>query len=89
MSDQVLILRDGSNELIDESLLIKREYVAEEDDDKRVDVLEYCLVGCAGKAHQIFAGGTEMCLFHVHRSVHVTMKRWPQGMEGVMSGFGG
>ena len=44
--------------------------------------VEYCLRDCAGEAHRtrIADGPGHFCARHVHRSVHVTLKEWPDGM---------
>lgn len=68
----ILIEQDGVRSEVDESLLVKKEFVAEEDDDRKVDVIEYRF------PHSDVI---------VHRSVHVTAKRWPQEMQATSQGF--
>lgn len=63
---------------IDESRLQKREDVIE-NDDHRIVAVEYCLANCDGDAHRtgIAQGLGSFCERHVHRSVDMTVKRWP------------
>jgi hypothetical protein len=56
--------------------------------DARVETTEYCLIECTGDAHK----GSEplgdgcYCPHHVHRSVAVTVKRYPEGeCSGVLA----
>jgi len=61
---------------LDESLLIKRENVIDNENECTSSV-EYCLKGCNGQAHITGQADAEthFCNQHVHRSVHVTLKR--------------
>jgi hypothetical protein len=61
-----------------------------ENDDQRVTAIEYCLRECVGEAHRTGApaGSGCFCPMHVHRSVSVTMKRWPEGgIDGFTASF--
>lgn len=52
-----------------------------ETDDQRIETVEYCLVGCPGVAH--VTGQAQrvdcFCPEHVHRSLSVVVKRFPEG----------
>lgn len=63
---------------VDESELIKRVDVFE-NDDQRLEATEYCFAGCQGQAHVTGApqGDGSFCEQHVHRSVAMVLKRWP------------
>lgn len=69
---------------VDESLLQRYDYV-EENDDIKIEAIEYCRLGCLGEAHKdgVARGDGCFCPLHVHRSVHGTIKRLPQHAEGV------
>jgi hypothetical protein len=74
---------------MDVEALQQCEYVYE-NDDQRVTAVEYCLRDCAGEAHRTGApaGSGCFCPSHVHRSVHVIMKRWPEGgIDGFTASF--
>ncbi len=60
---------------MDDSALQRYDYTLE-DGDKRVTAVEYCLAGCTDEAHQ---QRPRICPNHVHRSVAVTVKRFPEG----------
>lgn len=66
---------------VDEAALRKTEYVSADTDDHRVVWTEYCEAACTGPAHTTGQPDTAMvfCAQHIHHSVHVTMKRWPEG----------
>lgn len=61
---------------LDESLLLKREDVID-NDNERTNAVEYCLAGCSGPAHSTGQPDSASCFCsqHVHRSVHVALKR--------------
>ena len=67
-----VLLEDGSEDDIDESLLVKTEGCIE-NENERTTWVEYR-----------FSHSDRI----VHRSVHVTMKRWPAGMGGVVNNLG-
>jgi hypothetical protein len=74
---------------MDESELQWRVDVLEST-DKRVQSIEYCPRECTGEAHA--TGRAEragcFCPNHVSRSVHVQMKRWPEGgIDGFTASF--
>jgi len=77
--DRGLTFRD-----VDESELIKRVDV-HENDDIRIESVEYCVLGCAGHAHKtgVAQGDGCFCELHVHRSAHGIVKRWPEGMGAI------
>lgn len=60
----------------DESELIKREGSID-NDNETTQTVEYCLIGCEGEAHKTNTPDSvsHFCNFHVHRSVHVTLKK--------------
>lgn len=57
---------------VDEALLVKSEGVIE-NDDERTTWVEYRFIGSDAVAH---------------RSVHVTLKKWPEGMGAAAGIFG-
>lgn len=61
---------------LDESLLMKREDVIN-NENERTETVEYCLKDCNGWAHVTGKPVSELffCDQHVHRSVHVTLKK--------------
>lgn len=61
---------------VDEALLMKREDSIDNENEK-TGIVEYCLNGCNGPAHVtgIPDSATHFCNQHVHRSVHVTVKK--------------
>lgn len=61
---------------LDDSLLIKREDVIDNEDERTV-AIEYCLNTCTGLAHVTNQPDSEMhfCNQHVHRSVHIALKK--------------
>lgn len=62
-----------------------------ETDDQIVETVEYCLRDCEGIAHRTWeAQGVDcFCPQHIHRSVRVTIKRWPEGgIAGETAVFG-
>jgi hypothetical protein len=63
--------------LIDEALLIKHEG-SFDNENERAETVEYCLQGCKGPAHITGKADSDsyFCSQHVHRSVHVTLKRF-------------
>ncbi len=65
---RVLIEVDGERREEDEANLVKKEYTTE-DDMASYDVIEYWLSDVD---------------VPVHRSVHATLKRWPDGMTGAV-----
>lgn len=73
-----------------ESELI-RTTVQVETVDQVVTSTEYCLAGCDGPAHrtQIPDGDGFLCSQHVHRSLNVHVKRFPEGaMAGAAQAMG-
>lgn len=66
-------------EQAEENDLIKHEGIVRDDDDFCIEAVEYCLVGCDGPAHvtNVADSAAHFCDRHVHRSVHVTAKRFP------------
>jgi hypothetical protein len=62
--------------LMDESLLIKREGLIENESES-TSTVEYCVSGCRGVAHVTGLADSlsHFCNQHVHRSVHVTVKK--------------
>jgi hypothetical protein len=72
---------------IDEALLIKREDLTDNENETTAAV-EYCLIGCRGAAHVTGQADTtsHFCNQHVHRSVHVTVKK-TEAAGGVVAGF--
>jgi len=73
---------------MDESLLAKHEDVLNNANEKTTSV-EYCLVGCKGPAHITNVPDSEahFCGQHVHRSVHVTLKK-NLTADGAAASFG-
>lgn len=61
---------------MDESKLILKEGFWD-DDDRTVNSIEYCMPGCDGSAHITGIPDAEghFCNKHIHRGVHVTIKR--------------
>lgn len=57
----------------------------EENDDVRVEAIEYCLLDCEGHAHKtgVAQGDGCFCELHVHRGAHGIVKRWPVEAGGV------
>lgn len=74
---------------LEEALLLRHDDRVE-DDEKVIVSVEYCLASCAGPAHQTGAADRDGCFCsqHVHRSVHATMKRWPEGLSGIAQPLG-
>ena len=73
-----------------ESELI-RTTVQVETVDQIVTSHEYCLAGCSGSAHRTGVADAEglLCRQHVHRSLNVHIKRFPEGaMAGAAQSFG-
>lgn len=72
-----------------DAALLERRDDSIEDDEKIVAITEYCQSGCEGNAHQTQRpdSPSHFCDRHVHRSVHVTLKKWPEGMEGLAQQF--
>jgi hypothetical protein len=66
------IIRDGREDDVDEALLVKTEGL-DENANERAQWVEYR-----------FPGSDVI----VHRSVHVTLKRWPEGLGGVVNSLG-
>lgn len=64
----------GVEKAVDEAELLKTEGVDRDDDNERTTFVEYR-----------FPWSEEV----VHRSVHVTLKKWPEGMEAVAQSFVG
>lgn len=58
------------------NLLVKRDAVLDNDNEYTTSV-EYCLLGCSGKAHKTGKPDApgHFCNDHVHRSAHVRLKR--------------
>ncbi len=85
----VHIVVDGVESDVDESSL-QRKDTFHDDADATVRTVEYCRIGCQGNAHTTgVADSADMfCAKHVHRSVHVDVKRWPHGMSGLAGAFG-
>ena len=74
---------------MDEAQLLKHAF-AEETDDQRLEVVEYCRIDCGGLAHQTGVPQAIDCFcpHHIHRSVAVIVKRWPEGcLDGVSASF--
>lgn len=73
----------------DEAELLKHDDVVD-NDHEHTTVVEYCLKDCPGAAHQTgqATGAHCFCERHIHRSAHVTLKRWPEGMSGAIGQFG-
>jgi len=70
---RIHILReDGTEDDVDETLLVKTEGVVD-DDNEHTTWVEYR-----------FPQSDVI----VHRSAHVTIKRWPHGLGGDLGGFG-
>lgn len=69
---------------LDEAQLQRYDSVYE-DDEIRLDLIEYCLVGCEGDAHKtgVAQGDGCFCEKHVHRSASGQVKRWPVEASGV------
>jgi hypothetical protein len=66
---------------MDEALLEKREIIID-NKHEYTTVVEYCLKGCDGVAHRTGVPEQEFyfCAQHVHRSVHVTILEFPEGL---------
>jgi len=73
---------------LDETQLVKHEIVVDTDHEHTTAV-EYCLIGCDGPAHQTGTPDAlgHFCAQHVHRSVHVTIKQWPDGLGAIVGDF--
>jgi hypothetical protein len=73
--------------LIEESMLMKREGVIDNENEFTTTV-EYCLSGCNGPAHVTGKPDSlsHFCNQHVHRSVHVTVKKL-ESAAGLASTF--
>ena len=73
--------------VVDESRLLKREQVLDNDNEYTTTV-EYCLRDCPGPAHttNVPDAPSHFCHAHVHRSAFVTLKR---GLEAAsaLEGF--
>jgi hypothetical protein len=72
MSLILVEFEDGKRAHVDEGLLVKTEGV-DENDDCRTAWVEYR-----------FPDSNRI----MHRSVHVTMKRWPEGLGADIASFG-
>lgn len=74
---------------LDESLLWKKEGEVNNDNEHTISV-EYCLAHCEGPAHKTGESDSQsfFCSQHVHRSVHVTLKKNPSAISGI-GGIGG
>lgn len=61
---------------LEEDLLIRRDGLVDNENEKTTTV-EYCLIGCNGPAHVTEKPDSpgHFCNQHVHRSVHVTLKK--------------
>jgi len=72
---------------IDESLLQKYEG-GFEDDNEKTRWVEYCLKECDGVAHRtgIPEAAPVFCKKHIHRSVHIDLKK-PLVFEGGLASF--
>jgi hypothetical protein len=64
---------------LDDAQLVKREGVID-NENETTTWTEYCLLACAGPHLD-----GESCARHVHRSVHVTLKKWPDGLGAVLA----
>lgn len=73
----------------DPDTLRKTVHVAADTDDLTTEWTEYCLPDCVGPAHDTGMADTPVvfCAHHIHHSVHVTLKRWPEGMGALLGGF--
>lgn len=79
------ILRaDGTQDDVDESALIKIQVLIDDAEATTMSV-EYCLAGCDGPAHarRIADAAEHFCSRHVHRSVNMQLKKWPEGLSAV------
>lgn len=74
---------------MDTSLLIRHDGVID-NDNERTTTTEYCVLGCQGKAHQsgIPDAASHFCNHHVHRSGHVTLKKWPDAVGTAIGELG-
>lgn len=75
--------------LMDTSELMLPHLELDENDDRRIQSIEYCLLDCPGIAHKTGKSDKEgsFCSLHVHRSAHVDIKRMPLGTpEEVLRG---
>lgn len=84
--------RDGSGRgfrAVDETLLCRHDLVVD-NDHEHTQVVEYCFLGCVGEAHITNHPDADsyFCRYHVHRSVHVTLKEWPAGLDGTLGHLG-
>jgi len=73
---------------MDDRGLLRKDVVID-NEEEHVTAVEYCLLDCADKSHVtgLATGSGCFCRLHVHRSVHVTKKRWPEGIEGQIKDF--
>lgn len=65
---------------LDELLLVRHDGIIDNENESTTSV-EYCLKGCSGPAHVTGQADAEshFCSQHVHRSVHVTLKKVAAG----------
>ncbi len=72
----------------DEAQLLKRTDVVDTDNE-HTEIVEYCLLGCEGPAHRTGLPDAPglFCGWHVHRSVHVALKRGVSA-ESAVGGLG-
>lgn len=77
---------NGNREELDveESELLRTDGLIDNEDEKTT-IVEYCEKGCKGSAHvtRVPDAPTHFCNHHVHRSVHVQLKKWPEGMVAI------
>ena len=75
---------------IDDSLLLKTEYLAADTDDDHIVWTEYCDPSCPGEAHKTGRPETKtmFCTRHLHHSVHVTKKRIPESLSTILGAIG-
>jgi hypothetical protein len=59
-----------------------------DNDNEHTTTVEYCLLNCPGDAHQtgVPDSASHFCNQHVHRPVHVTLKKAVSG-EGIAAAF--
>jgi hypothetical protein len=71
-----MTLINTTHGLKDESELMKLPGLVDSDDEHTTTV-EYCLLNCPGDAHKtgVPDSASHFCNQHVHRSVHVTLKK--------------
>jgi hypothetical protein len=72
---RAVIINTRLGEMDDGALMAPLRSILE-NDDQRVEMIEYCVLGCEGHAHVtgVAQGDGCFCELHVHRSVHVTVK---------------